>query len=67
MKCCFCGKNTEESKSTASFYVSGELTSVYCSPDCMGKAFKNATNLMRKLNRKQLIKLINKNRKEYNL
>jgi DNA-directed RNA polymerase subunit RPC12/RpoP len=55
MKCSYCGKEFEGEG--ASLYTQGELTAAYCMADCMGKAFKKMSQLVRKLGKKQLLEL----------
>jgi hypothetical protein len=56
-KCGYCGKDLVGENGEASLYARGELIGAYCSSACFGKACKKMSQLVRKLNRKQLLEL----------
>jgi len=59
MKCRYCGNDFEGEG--VSIYTRGELIVTYCSANCMTKAFKKMTQLLRKLNKKELELLFDSN------
>ena len=48
MICKYCGKTFDEGKG-ASIYSHGELIAEYCSASCMGKTFKKAAKIIKKM------------------
>jgi len=59
MKCMYCGKDFNGDGSSIS--AGEETLAVYCTVDCMTKAFRKMTRLMRKLSKEELMKIIDTN------
>jgi hypothetical protein len=62
MKCMYCGKEFKGEGCSISAGSAGEKAiAVYCTVDCMTKAFKKMTRLMRKLSKEEIMKIIDPN------
>ena len=62
MKCTYCGKDIK-GKKTVTTYISKGLEVAFCDPDCFMKACKKAKRLIKKMNKEQLARLVNKKKK----